>query len=184
MSKKGYPGDEAIIKAIEQDNDAALNWLYRMCFPTVLSMVLQNNGNRDEASDLFQDAIVVFYENVKEGTFILKSSINTYLYAVSRHLWLKKLRQKGKSSMVYIELKDNWDVSDEVNRFEDEEIRFSKLASAIDSIGEPCRSLLMDFYYQDMSMQALAEKYNYTNAENAKTQKYKCLQRLKKLFFK
>ena len=29
----------------------------------------------------------------------------------------------------------------------------------------------------------IAEKMNYTNMENAKTQKYKCLQRLKKIYF-
>ena len=33
-------------------------------------------------------------------------------------------------------------------------------------------------------MSQISEKFGYTNADNAKTQKYKCLMRLKKLFFK
>lgn len=32
-------------------------------------------------------------------------------------------------------------------------------------------------------MQELALEFGYTNADNAKTQKYKCLVRLKKIFF-
>jgi hypothetical protein len=32
-------------------------------------------------------------------------------------------------------------------------------------------------------MQSLSKEFGYTNADNAKTQKYKCLMRLKKLFF-
>jgi hypothetical protein len=32
-------------------------------------------------------------------------------------------------------------------------------------------------------MQELASEFGYTNADNAKNQKYKCLMRLKKLFF-
>jgi hypothetical protein len=32
-------------------------------------------------------------------------------------------------------------------------------------------------------MQEIATDFKYTNADNAKTQKYKCLVRLKKIFF-
>ena len=51
------------------------------------------------------------------------------------------------------------------------------------SLGEPCKSLLEAFYMQKKGMQEIAGIFGYTNAENAKTQKYKCLMRLKKLFF-
>ena len=32
-------------------------------------------------------------------------------------------------------------------------------------------------------MTDIAQNFGYTNAENAKTQKYKCLNRIRKLFF-
>ena len=50
-------------------------------------------------------------------------------------------------------------------------------------LGEPCRTLLEDFYIKASSMQDITEKFGYTNADNAKNQKYKCLMRLKKMFF-
>ena len=50
-------------------------------------------------------------------------------------------------------------------------------------LGEPCSELIKDFYINKLSMEQIAEKFGYTNADNAKTQKYKCLQRLKKIFF-
>jgi hypothetical protein len=50
-------------------------------------------------------------------------------------------------------------------------------------MGEPCKTILEDYYIRKMSMQDISEKFGYTNAENAKNQKYKCLMRLKKLFF-
>jgi RNA polymerase sigma factor (sigma-70 family) len=141
VNKKGYPGDEAIVHSIENNDDSVLHWMYELCFPPVIKMVLQNNGNRDEASDLFQDAMVVFYENVKGGQFQLKSTISTYLYAVCRHLWLKKLREKGKSQMVYSDFDTHQEVSVEIKQFEDEELRFKKLSLAIEAIGEPCRGI-------------------------------------------
>jgi hypothetical protein len=57
------------------------------------------------------------------------------------------------------------------------------MADSLDRLGEPCRTLLEDFYIRHMSMQDITEKFGYTNADNAKTQKYKCLMRLKRLFF-
>jgi hypothetical protein len=54
---------------------------------------------------------------------------------------------------------------------------------ALNSLGEPCKSLLEGFYIKDLDMQTLAKDFGYTNADNAKNQKYKCLMRLKKLFF-
>ena len=50
-------------------------------------------------------------------------------------------------------------------------------------IGEPCKSILEAYYIQKLPMQQIASDFGYTNADNAKTQKYKCLVRLKKLFF-
>jgi len=54
---------------------------------------------------------------------------------------------------------------------------------ALDQVGEPCRTLLKDFYHNNKSMQEIATEFGYTNPDNAKTQKYKCLVRLRKLFY-
>ena len=54
---------------------------------------------------------------------------------------------------------------------------------SLDGLGQPCRSVIEDFYVHDLSMEAIRDKHGYSSAENAKNQKYKCLQRLKKIFF-
>jgi DNA-directed RNA polymerase specialized sigma24 family protein len=57
------------------------------------------------------------------------------------------------------------------------------MEGALGELGEPCKTIIEDYYIHGRSMQEICEKFGYTNADNAKTQKYKCLQRLKKLFF-
>jgi hypothetical protein len=57
------------------------------------------------------------------------------------------------------------------------------MEKAILGLGEPCKTLLEAFYVQKKNMQEIASAFGYTNAENAKTQKYKCLLRLRKIFF-
>src|SRR6516225_9821011 len=59
----------------------------------VQSLILNNNGNREDAKDIFQEAIIVLYEKSKSDSFQLSCLIKTYVYSVSRRLWLKRLMQ-------------------------------------------------------------------------------------------
>jgi len=81
------------------------------------------------------------------------------------------------------DFQEHMHVEDEVEKQNDMDIQFSKMESALQLLGEPCKTIMEDFYIHNLSMQDICERFGYTNADNAKTQKYKCLQRLKKLFF-
>ena len=74
-------------------------------------------------------------------------------------------------------------VEEEIIDFEDRENSFLLMKKALENLGEPCRSILEDFYIKDLNMEDIRLKFGYTNSDNAKNQKYKCLQRLKKIFF-
>ena len=60
---------------------------------------------------------------------------------------------------------------------------FELMERALQHLGEPCKELLEDYYIRKKNMSEIAKEFGYTNAENAKNQKYKCLMRLKKIFF-
>jgi RNA polymerase sigma factor (sigma-70 family) len=66
--------------------------------------------------------------------------------------------------------------------FAEREQQFLKLRNAMQQLGDPCAKLLKSFYRKEMTMQEIAHAFGYTNAENAKSQKYKCLARLKKIY--
>ena len=74
-------------------------------------------------------------------------------------------------------------VEEEVGDQEKKNTDFNLMEMAMSKIGEPCKSLLEAYYINKKNMQEIAADFGYTNADNAKTQKYKCLIRLKKLFF-
>jgi DNA-directed RNA polymerase specialized sigma24 family protein len=74
-------------------------------------------------------------------------------------------------------------VEADLEAFQKKDAAFTIMNRALNSLGEPCKSLLEGYYLNKKGMQELAEDFGYTNADNAKNQKYKCLMRLKKLFF-
>jgi hypothetical protein len=61
--------------------------------------------------------------------------------------------------------------------------KFVSVGKSLEDLGEPCRSIIEGFYIGDMSMEEIRDKHGYVSTESTKNQKYKCLQRLKKLFF-
>ena len=74
-------------------------------------------------------------------------------------------------------------VEEDIVDHEKRNAEFEMMEKAIISLGEPCKSLLEAYYLEKQNMQVIAANFGYTNADNAKNQKYKCLVRLKKIFF-
>lgn len=180
------PTDSEVILGILNNSEIALKRLYVAYFPMVLQLIINNNGNEDDAKDIYQEAIIVLYNKVKAGDFELSSKLKTYIYSICRRLWLKRLTQLnryGGDVRDFEEFLPGSDVEENDEEHNDKDIQFKKMESALQQLGEPCKTIMEDFYIKNRSMQDICEKFGYTNADNAKTQKYKCLQRLKKLFF-
>ncbi|WP_461791833.1 sigma-70 family RNA polymerase sigma factor [Pedobacter sp.] len=149
----------------------------------VLQFILNNNGDEDDAKDVYQEAIIVLYNKVKSGSFELSSKLKTYIYSVSRRIWLKKLAQQSRKTSNIADFEDVLVVEEDMEQHEQKDMQFDRMKLALDGLGEPCKTIIQDFYINNQTMQDICEKFGYTNADNAKTQKYKCLQRLKKIFF-
>lgn len=149
----------------------------------VAHLVASNSGSEQEAKDIFQEAVIVFYEKAQKPDFQLTCQIKTFLYAVSRRLWLKKLAEKKRFAGTLEEGDAFAELEDVLAEALEKERRLGKISNALLALGEPCSTIVQDFYLHNLSMEDIKEKFGYTSADNAKTQKYKCLQRLKRIYF-
>lgn len=175
--------EKLLLDGLALNDRQAIETIYRDNYAVVQAFVLNNSGNADEARDLFQEAMIVLYEKAVSGSFELHSQLKTYLYSVCRRLWLKRLQQMNRYAGQVEMLEDTVPVEEEMEMHEKRNNDFVLMENAMAKIGEPCKSLLDAYYIQHKNMQEIAADFGYTNADNAKTQKYKCLMRLKKLFF-
>jgi Sigma-70 region 2 len=147
--------EKALLEGLAVSDKKAVEVIYKENYNMVQALIINNNGSADDAKDIFQEAMIVLYEKAKSGTFELNCQIKTFVYSVSRRLWLKRLQQQN---------------------------RFSSPGDNMEAV-VPCKSLIEAYYLQKQNMQDIAARFGYTNADNAKNQKYKCLMRLKKIFF-
>ncbi len=183
MAKVTYT-DLDFIEGLKHNNDAVLRALYKKYYNLVLKYVVNNSGNSEAAADIYQETIIVLYENVQKQSFELNCQLQTYIFSIAKRLWLKQIRKNSST----INFKDDEegevvDVSEEITEHLKKDSDIEKMNTSLEELGEPCKTILKDFYIYKLSMDKISEKFGYTNSDNAKTQKYKCLQRLKRSFF-
>lgn len=147
----------------------------------VQKYVMANRGSEQDAQDIFQDAYYLFVTKIQAPDFQLTALPSTFIYGISKNLWLKTLTQKQ------IDL-DLLDKENQLNESIEEEEndwnkinRVKQMKNSIMALGEPCKTILEQFYFLRTSMKKIAELLHYSNPEHAKNQKYKCFIRLKKL---
>lgn len=165
--------DSVVLERISKGDEKALDYLYRKYYKMMTNIILKNNGTEQEAKDIYQDALIVFWQKVISNQLVLTSKISTYLYSVCLNLWRKELERKSRLSN---EEKDEVEYLDQESKERSYIIR-----SCIDQLGDTCKKILMYYYFDDMSMQDIADKLGLANTETAKTKKYKCKKRLDSL---
>lgn len=175
--------DLELLKGLAVNDKVSIQTIYKENYGLIQNLVTRNSGTEDDARDVFQESLIVLFEKSKSDSFELNCQLRTYLYSVCRRIWLKKLQQQRRFEAPFESLEETVPVEDDLEAHEALNRQYAVMRSAMGRIGEPCKSLLEAFYVHQKSMVEIASFFGYTNADNAKTQKYKCLMRLKKLFF-
>ena len=173
--------DETLLAAIRgggQAREAALRHLYLLpgLRETVARFVLDNGGSGADAQDMFQEALVLFDRNLREGRFEGKSALKTYFVAIAKWRWVTLRRQQGRYAELSPAQYDGEAESPEADilRAEHREL----LAEAMGHIGERCRELLR-LYQLDFTMEEIAGKMGYSGADTAKKEAFRCRMRLR-----
>jgi len=162
--------DQEIFEKICQGDEKALEVLYKKYYRMMTKLVISNSGTEEEAKDIYQEALVVFWQKAVSGKLVLTSKISTYVYSICQNLWRKELDRKKRLSN---EEKDGVEHTDY-----DSKERARIIQECINDLGETCRNVLMYYYYDGLSMQDIADKLGFANTNTAKTKKYKCKKKL------
>ncbi|MEO1516842.1 MAG: sigma-70 family RNA polymerase sigma factor [Bacteroidota bacterium] len=161
--------------------DRAFESLYREHAAAVRSFVMQKGGNAEDAADVFQDALIVFYKKIRSNGFELHCSIGTYLFAVSKNLWLNKVR-KHKKEIIGV---DGWP-QDELGETDvplmEENPNSLAAAKALKKMGGDCEQLLVDFFFNGLETTEITQRMGYANEQVTRNKKSRCLKKLRILF--
>jgi len=170
--------DDKLIHAILREDMTALNKLYHKHKSYWFKICLRYSNGRSNAEDIFQEAILVLFNQIKKGELVLTCQLKTYFFSICRNLWLKAIKKRRIKT---VDIQDREDfVKIESSTFRSIEINEEKQAmlELLKQLGEDCQKVLMYFYYERLQMKEIAIRMNFANDQVARNKKVKCLKQL------
>ena len=178
----GRKEDQAILELLrgydQKTIDQTLERIYERHYRTIKTFIMSNYGTDEDAADIFQDSIIVFYNMTKREDFKLSCTIRTYLFSVARNIWYKHLRSKGKEIPFPNEMQNVFSTDTHLDILLESE-RSNVIARLLDHLGEQCKKILILFYYEKIKLKDIAEIMNYSSEQVAKNKKANCLKHIK-----
>ncbi|MEN8251405.1 MAG: RNA polymerase sigma factor [Bacteroidota bacterium] len=162
--------EQELFARICQGDEGALEVVYQKYYRMMVRLVTSNNGTEQEAKDVYQEALVVFWQKAISGNLVLTSKMSTYIYSICLNLWRKELDRKSRHSN---EQKDTKQFQEQ-----EKEERTKIVHECIDQLDETCKKVLSYYYFDGMSMKEITEKIGFANTDTTKTKKYKCKKKL------
>ena len=169
-----------IIVDLKTENNFAFGKLYQDNFGKISKFVQNNSGNRSDADDLFQDAMMVLVDKLRQDNFQLTASIDTYVYAICKNLWFKKIRDKNHELSVD-ELQSSDFLTSINDSIEEEKTYLEKLKGYLVKITDHCNRLIQDIFFKEKAIDQIQQDYGYSTRHNAQNQKHKCVEQIRKV---
>ncbi len=166
----------SLVEDIRNNHKDAIQQIYDSCFPIVRSYIMMKNGSKDDAWDVFQDAMMVLFKKCQTSEFKLTSSVCTFLRGVSHNIWLKKRTKKNNSTVTISEdqeLIDEYDLQKTLVQVEREQLFRSKLAE----LGDRCQKILR-LFFDKIKMVEIANQLGYASDNVAKKAAFNCRKKL------
>ncbi len=177
-----YKDKLTLLTAIKNSENAAFEHLYRAYYIMVANYVKKNQGNEDDARDIFQEVVFIFYKKLRgDPNFELTVEIGTYLYAIAQNLWLTNLRKKNSVTIMDDEssISDSIEDVDAMEEHLEMERKHNHIANALKSLKEECRNIIEAAFYKKLSGSEIAQLLGYTESF-VKVKKFRCLEELRK----
>lgn len=176
--------DSRILDLIRKGDEEALVTLYKANRKVITSFVQRNSGTPEDAEDMLQEALMVLWDRVRSGRFTYAAQLNTFIFATVKNMWARHLARKRREVPLLLDpdktATGENSVLDELIETEEAQM----VRDALQRLGDPCRKLLTLFYWEEMSMEEIAQEMGFANAETVKSKKYQCKEMLKKLLTK
>ncbi len=164
-----HGNEEVVVELYNSFKDEFINW-----------SAFRYKLDREDALDVFQDVVIGFYENVKQGKLdSLNHKLKTYLFAIGKNLIINRIKYDQRFDHQADPL-DNLATNNLAMQEFEVTDRHRLIIKHLGLLGEPCSSILKLFFYDAFSMEAIAQNLNYKNADVVKSQKLRCINELRK----
>ncbi len=181
MKAEGIYSDEQLVAAIRENKNLnkAILFIYQAHADKTSSFLINYGASEQEAQDVFQETVVAFIDIAKKDTYRLDAKIGTFLTAVAKNIWFNEVKKKERSVFREKQFeKGREQVEADVSHYINEREMKQQMSDLLYKLDEPCRKILLLFYYENLSMKEIVQHLPYENEQVVRNKKSKCLQHL------
>ena len=168
---------------IKGDSNGILE-IYALVFPSVIKYIRNNSGNKQDAEDVFQKALIIVTTKAKVKNYKPVENFEWYLYGICRNLWLKELRSRKKRGFKT----EITEITDENNAkvialeiLEND--RREVYLRNFNLLSDNCKKVL-SLFLKKRKHKEIAEELNYSSETVVRQRVFKCKNKLTKLIQK
>lgn len=178
--------DRIIQRLREKESDGdAWDMLYAKYQPTVMGYLTKSTNLSDvDKQDIYQEAIIKFYEKLNDDSFTLTSQLITYLIGVCNKRVLE-LQRKQKRRIFIEDYTDDYSSIDKSDTAYDDDLSNETetfVRELLSQLKDNCRNLLIAKYFNNKSYKEIVKELDiYANVDSAKNSKKKCIEKLKSI---
>lgn len=136
--------DQRYIDGLVNNNSPVINEIYEKYYERIQRLVVHNNGDAEDARDLFQEVLVVLFHKGHEG-FTLTCPFSYFLYIACRSRWINELKKRGRRRVTINDVDgfhNDTSIADEWAQIYTQEKKEQLFYREFQKLGPSCRELL------------------------------------------
>tara|TARA_R110002072_G_scaffold174802_5_gene330413 strand:- start:4614 stop:5168 length:555 start_codon:yes stop_codon:yes gene_type:complete len=171
---------DSLVFEIQNNNETVLKKLYQENYFKTEKFILKNKGSISQAKDIYQEAFIAVWQNVKNGNFVPKNetALQGYLYQIAKNKWIDFLRSNQYKKTTRISVDMNTGMQEPIEENKEADLHHKVIESRFKMLGKECKDLLRLFYYEKKSLREISKVFDINEA-SARNKKYRCIQQLK-----
>lgn len=147
--------------------------------PNVKKYIKNNRGSVDDALDIFQDALIAFYESVMSGKYNEQYKAYGYVYRICINRYINKVQ---RDKLKFVEEIPEKNLESPKAWFSESESKDEAqlLRELFASVGEKCLELLDYMIYKSMLVEDIMIRMNFPSETAVRMQHQRCKEKLVK----
>ena len=97
---------QEILRGISENNHVVIQHVYDRYFNEIKRFIEKFGGSNDDAMDIFQDSIIVIYEQMRNGEDKKIDKFRSYFFSICKFKWFNTMRDGKYSEFSNVEIED------------------------------------------------------------------------------
>lgn len=165
--------DTEIYQGVLERNPKIIEFVYKNYLPIFLRKINKNSGLYEDAEDIFQESIIIIYQNIQSGKITKETNFKSYFWSVFSNLANNQNRKYHQNKIsIDSDSQDDF-IDDELDSQYEKNLRSKIYIDHFNRLKEECKRLLK-LFFKKISIKEIAKKLGYKNEQVVKVKKYKC----------